>query len=195
MVRFPAVNSCSALATEKLMATQVGESSGLYRLPVRWKDGPVQGVQLQPLCFHQDQRGWLVEVFRQDELDPEHWPAMGYVSQTQPGVRRGPHQHSEQTDVFVFLGPGEFEVVVWDLRAESASWGHRQRFRLGASAPARLIVPPGVAHGYHNISSQPGWVLNFPNRLYRGPGRRQSVDEIRWEILQPEAFPWGKPCP
>ncbi len=159
-------------------------------LPETWTDAPIEQVELVPLEFHHDQRGWLAELFRQDELPPRCWPAMSYVSQTLPGVARGPHQHAHQTDVFVFLGPGEFQVVLWDVRPRSASWGHRMRLRLGASHPARLIVPPGVAHGYRNVGREPGWVLNFPNQLYRGWNRRQPVDELRWEQLRPEAFPW-----
>ncbi len=173
------------------MTTLPGSTAAeTLRLPEHWIDAPIEHVELEPLEFHRDQRGWLAELFRQDELPPRCWPAMAYVSQTQPGVARGPHQHACQTDLFVFLGPGEFEIVLWDARPRAASWGHRMRLRLGASQPARLLVPPGVVHGYRNVGSEPGWVLNFPNQLYRGWGRREAVDELRWEQLRPEAFPW-----
>ncbi len=165
-------------------------TAGELCLPEAWTDAPIQQVELVPLQFHRDQRGWLAELFRRDELPPCCWPAMGYVSQTEPGVARGPHQHTHQTDVFVFLGPGEFQVVLWDVRPGSASRGHRMRLHLGASQPARLVVPPGVVHGYRNVGREPGWVLNFPNQLYRGWNRQQPVDELRWEQLRPEAFPW-----
>jgi dTDP-4-dehydrorhamnose 3,5-epimerase len=44
-----------------------------------------------------------------------------------------------------------------------------------------MIVPPGVVHGYRNVSDRSGWVFNAPNRLYAGPGKRDAVDEIRHE--------------
>jgi dTDP-4-dehydrorhamnose 3,5-epimerase len=44
-----------------------------------------------------------------------------------------------------------------------------------------LIIPPGVVHAYKNVSSEPGLVFNCPNRLFKGPGRNDRVDEIRHE--------------
>lgn len=141
----------------------------------------ILGVICRPLEVYTDQRGWLAEIFRQDETAPEHIPVMAYVSVTQPGVGRGPHAHRDQTDLFCFAGPGDFRVVLWDNRADSPTLGVRQDFHLGASCPAVLIVPPGVVHAYQNISEMPGFVCNFANRLYRGPGRLEAVDEIRFE--------------
>ncbi|PIU52480.1 MAG: dTDP-4-dehydrorhamnose 3,5-epimerase, partial [Deltaproteobacteria bacterium CG07_land_8_20_14_0_80_60_11] len=34
---------------------------------------------------------------------------------------------------------------------------------------------------YQNVGEIPGLVTNFANRLYRGPGRLEAVDEIRFE--------------
>jgi dTDP-4-dehydrorhamnose 3,5-epimerase len=36
-------------------------------------------------------------------------------------------------------------------------------------------------HAYQNIGAVDGIVINCPNRLYRGQGRREQVDEIRHE--------------
>ena len=145
------------------------------------KNVSIAGVVCRPLTVHRDHRGWLAEIFRQDELPPEHLPVMAYLSVTQPGVGRGPHAHHYQTDLFCFPGPGEFQVILWDQRPDSSTCGARQEFRLGESCPGVLIVPPGVVHGYRNVSDRPGWVCNFANRLYRGPGRQEPVDEIRFE--------------
>ena len=38
-----------------------------------------------------------------------------------------------------------------------------------------------MVHAYRNVGNAEGWVLNFPNRLYKGPGRKEPVDEIRHE--------------
>lgn len=141
----------------------------------------IAGVICRPLAVYEDPRGWLAEVFRQDELAPEHHPVMAYISVTKPGVGRGPHAHRHQSDLFCFPGPGDFRVFLWDQRPESPSFGRRQEFVLGESRPGIIIVPPGVVHGYKNIGRAPGWVVNFANRLYRGPGRLEVVDEIRYE--------------
>jgi len=52
---------------------------------------------------------------------------------------------------------------------------------VGADRPMLVIIPAGVVHAYKNIGSEPGLVFNCPNRLYKGPGRKDPVDEIRHE--------------
>ena len=146
-----------------------------------FRAGTIHDVVVRPLKRFADARGWLTELFRQDEMDPVHFPAMGYVSMTLPGVTRGPHEHVEQTDLFAFVGPSSFRVVLWDGRPASASYGIRQEVIAGADQPATVLVPPGVVHAYRNVGSEPGLVFNVPNRLYAGAGKKQPVDEIRHE--------------
>jgi len=143
--------------------------------------GSIDGVVWKPLRKHYDERGWLCELFRHDEFPADVHPAMAYVSATQPGSARGPHEHISQTDFFCFLGPGNFKVYLWDSRPQSRTFGARQTEAVGADKPMILIVPPGVVHAYRNISKEPGVVFNCPNRLYAGPGRKEPVDEIRHE--------------
>lgn len=105
---------------------------------------------------------------------------MGYVSLTHPGVTRGPHEHREQTDLFVFFS-GAFRLFLWDHRADSPTCGHRQVENLGAECPCTVIVPPGVIHAYRNIGASDAIIINCPNRLYAGSGKADPVDEIRHE--------------
>jgi dTDP-4-dehydrorhamnose 3,5-epimerase len=143
--------------------------------------GVIQGVFWHPLTTYHDARGWLCELFRDDELPTEFNPVMAYISMTRPGVARGPHEHVDQADVFCFLGPSNFKVYLWDRRPSSPTFRVKQVEIVGVDRPMRLIVPAGVVHAYKNIGSEPGLVFNCPNRLYKGPGRKESVDEIRYE--------------
>lgn len=152
-------------------------------------DGDIDGVVMRPLKVFNDSRGWLVELFRQDDVVQEWWPVMTYVSQTLPGVTRGPHEHVDQTDGFAFLGPSDFKLYAWDVRAGSTTQGRRMVMVLGASNPVAVWIPPGVVHAYRNIGNVPGLVFNAPNRLYAGWGKKESVDEIRHEEGEPGKFP------
>ncbi|HVX63782.1 MAG TPA: dTDP-4-dehydrorhamnose 3,5-epimerase family protein [Pirellulales bacterium] len=143
--------------------------------------GEIEGVLFKPLRQHADARGWLIEMFRNDELPAEDQPRMGYVSETLPGVARGPHEHVEQADYFLFLGPGDFKLYLWDARQTSSTFHRRQTVIVGQSNRQAVLIPPGVVHAYKNVSDAPGWVINCPNRLYAGEGRKQAVDEIRHE--------------
>jgi dTDP-4-dehydrorhamnose 3,5-epimerase len=146
-----------------------------------WCDGIIHDVVTRPLSKHFDDRGWLAELHRDDEIAPEFRPAMSYVSVTKPGVTRGPHEHRDQADFFCFLGPGNFRVVLWDGREGSPTQGVRQILVAGEDQPRSVLVPAGVVHAYRNESAYDAWVFNAPNRLYRGPGRHEPVDEIRHE--------------
>lgn len=146
-----------------------------------FKISEIAGVEVKDLIKHADGRGWLSELYRSDELDEGLLPEMAYISSTFPGVRRGPHEHAEQTDYFCFLGPSDFKVILWDNRKGSASYGCKMILILGEARPASLVVPPGVVHAYMNIGAVPGLVINAANRLYAGKFRKEPVDEIRYE--------------
>ncbi len=141
----------------------------------------INGVVIRELKQHTDPRGWLVELFRQDEMVPEYYPVMAYISMTKPGVARGPHEHTDQADCFCFIGPATFRLYLWDNRPDSRTYGNKAQLELGEKNPTMVIVPKGVVHGYKNIDSYDGIVYNATNRLYAGEGKREPVDEIRHE--------------
>ena len=147
----------------------------------RFVEASIDGVELSELPAYVDPRGWLCELYRDDELADAHRPTMAYISATHPGIARGPHEHVEQSDVFCFIGPSNFLLQLWDNRDDSPTFGHEMRLILGEDKPTRVVIPPGVVHGYRNVGSSVGIVLNLPNRLYRGAGRKEPVDEIRHE--------------
>jgi dTDP-4-dehydrorhamnose 3,5-epimerase len=143
--------------------------------------GKIHDVVVKPLAKFLDERGWLSELFRADELDPQFLPAMAYISMTRPGVARGPHEHREQADCFAFIGPSNFKVYLWDARDDSPTGGVKQVVYTGVDSPTLIIVPAGVVHAYKNIGGTDGIVFNAPNRLYAGEGKHTPVDEIRHE--------------
>jgi dTDP-4-dehydrorhamnose 3,5-epimerase len=146
-----------------------------------FRDGEIKGVVVRELKKFFDDRGWLTELFRHDELDEEYFPAMTYVSSTNPGITRGPHEHRDQADFFCFMGPSNFKLRLWDNRQDSETYGCRMTKVVGADNPATVLIPAGVVHGYRNVGDVDGIVINCPNRLYRGAGRKEEIDEIRHE--------------
>jgi dTDP-4-dehydrorhamnose 3,5-epimerase len=143
----------------------------------------LEGVVIRPLKKFADPRGWLMEVFRDDELPEGFEPTMGYLSVTHPGVARGPHEHVDQTDGFCFLS-GTFRLTLWENRPGKPA--RKEVYEVGENSPIFVTVPPGVVHAYENISSTDAFVLNFPDRLYAGWGKKEPVDEIRHEDIDSE---------
>lgn len=146
-----------------------------------FQDGPIEDVIWKPLKKYHDARGWLCELFRHDELPSEFHPVMAYISATEPGVARGPHEHVDQADCFCFLGPSSFKLYLWDSRPKSPSYRRRVVEVVGIDNPMLVIIPAGIVHAYKNVGDEPGLVFNCPNRLYRGEGKKDPVDEIRHE--------------
>jgi dTDP-4-dehydrorhamnose 3,5-epimerase len=139
----------------------------------------ITGVIIKKIQKYYDERGYLAELYRQDETDYD--PTMAYASFTKPGVIRGPHEHVYQSDCFIFLGPGTFQLYLWDRREDSATKGEKLELEVGENEPTLIIIPPGVVHGYKCTSDIPAFSLNFPNKLYKGEKKEEEVDEIRWE--------------
>lgn len=146
-----------------------------------FKDGPIEGIVIKELKRYADDRGWLMELFRTDEISAEYVPVMTYVSLTRPGVARGPHEHMDQADYFCFAGPSDFKVYLWDNRPDSKTYGNRMAFVAGESSPSVVIVPKKVVHAYRNVGSEDGLVINCPNRLFKGNAKKEPVDEVRYE--------------
>jgi len=134
----------------------------------------IKNVIIKKINKYDDDRGWLREIWRQDELD-NYQPAMAYVSETKPGASRGPHEHKQQSDCFIFIGPGNFTLHLWDKK------GNYENLTVGADNPTLVVVPPGVVHGYKNTSDVNALVINLPDALYQGRHKTELVDEIRWE--------------
>ena len=144
-------------------------------------NGEIKDVVVYPLKKYFDDRGWLAELFRHDDLAEEFHPVMSYISFTNPGIQRGPHEHVDQADLFCFIGPSTFNMRMWDNRTDSPTFNQMMSFSAGVDEPMAVVVPKGVVHGYRNIGDVDGMVINCPNRLYMGEGKGEEIDEIRHE--------------
>jgi dTDP-4-dehydrorhamnose 3,5-epimerase len=143
--------------------------------------GDIDGVVVYPIKILYDERGWLAELFRHDEIEEKFHPTMAYISYTKPGTVRGPHEHSEQADLFCFIGPSTFNIRLWDNRPESPTYRHFLDIHAGVDDPKAVIIPKGIVHGYKNVGDVDGMVLNCPNRLYMGQKKSEPADDIRHE--------------
>lgn len=161
---------------------------------MEFERGKIHDVRVKALKKFVDERGWLAEIFRHDELAEEFYPAMSYVSLSRPGITRGPHEHEDQADLFVFLGPSNFKLVLWDNRKDSPTYLKKMAMVVGEDAPTSVVVPKGVVHGYRNVGGKDGIVINCPNRLFMGQDKKDPIDEIRHEADPNSPFQMdGKP--
>lgn len=146
-------------------------------------DHDIYDVITSSLAVHEDDRGLLVEAFREDDLSlfaaPDLRPRMSYLSVTHKDVVRGPHEHLVQHDVFVFFRSA-FSLFLWDNRPTSTTFKCRRKIVIEPTEAMRVSVPPGVVHAYR-AEQEHALVMNYPSSLYAGWKRKGPVDEIRHE--------------
>ena len=91
-----------------------------------------------------------------------------------PGVIKAFHYHCKQTDYWV-PARGMFQVALVDFRERSPAFGVRNTFFVGTLRPWRLLIPPGVGHGYKVIDNEPG-VLVYLTSCHYDPSDEGRVD-------------------
>ena len=146
----------------------------------------IKDVIINKIKKYSDSRGWLKEIHRID--DSSFQPEMSYISHTNFNQVRGPHEHKYQSDFFVFAGPGDFELYLWDNRPSSETFGIEQVLVVGETNNINVIVPPGVVHGYKAITEAGSFSINLPDKLYGGVDRKEEIDEIRHENVPNSKF-------
>ena len=139
----------------------------------------IEGIVIKPLTVNADERGYLMEMLREDDEVFERF-GQSYVALNYPGVVRAWHYHRLQTDHFVVV-KGMVKVGLYDAREESPTFDQTQQVFLGERSNSLLKIPVGVMHGYKTIGVEPSLLINFPTRMYN----RAEPDEFR--------VPWDTP--
>jgi dTDP-4-dehydrorhamnose 3,5-epimerase len=104
-------------------------------------------VSLLELTPHADDRGVFTELFRvswEPGVAPTQWNAV----RSEPNVLRGVHVHLRHTDYLTVVA-GKATIGLHDLRSGSPTEGLGTTVELDATAPAALVIPVGVAHGFY----------------------------------------------
>jgi dTDP-4-dehydrorhamnose 3,5-epimerase len=105
----------------------------------------IAGVELLPLDYFEDERGWFLEVRRESSL-PER-TVQTNVSFSRKGVIRGLHYHERgQDDLFTCL-TGMARVVVLDRETDEAF-----TVDIGEENPVAVYIPGHLAHGFEALT-------------------------------------------
>jgi dTDP-4-dehydrorhamnose 3,5-epimerase len=112
-------------------------------------DLPIAGAQLLTLVPHEDPRGSLTEVYRQEWVPGSSPVVQANLSVSRAGVLRGLHWHRRQRDLWCVLSGRAFVALV-DLRQGSPTQGARVELSVDpAELRTAISIPPGVAHGFY----------------------------------------------
>lgn len=152
----------------------------------------IDGVVIKYLKVIPDERGFLMEMLRDDDSLFEGFGQV-YMTGCAKGAAKGWHYHKKQTDHFVCVS-GKALVVLSDLRDNSKTKGETNEFILEAPGEKYkggevknflnkgsflLKIPKGVVHGFCAIDCDEARIMNIPNFHYK----YKNPDEFR--------YPWN----
>jgi dTDP-4-dehydrorhamnose 3,5-epimerase len=144
-----------AAARDSQTVTAAGE--GTRRLP--------EGVFIHRTRTHVDDRGSLVEM-----IDPR-WEQIteplfyAYSWTVRAGHAKGWAIHKQHDDRY-FLVSGEIEVVLFDVRPESATYGLVSVIGVSQYDRGLLTIPRLLWHATRNLGATEAVMVNFPTALY-----------------------------
>jgi dTDP-4-dehydrorhamnose 3,5-epimerase len=167
-------NRTDAGAVEALPDRKTVDSNGVPvdRLP--------DGMILRDVPLHTDERGTVIEL-----LDPRwNWHpdpiVFAYAFTIRPGVVKGWGLHERHEDRYALIA-GEMELVCYDEREDSPTYGEVSKLVLSEHRRQVVNVPAGVWHADRNIGSTDVVVVNFPTIQYD----YEAPDKLRLPLDTP----------
>ena len=125
----------------------------------------LDGMSFYESVRHDDDRGSVTEIY-----DPRWgWHpdplVFSYFFTVRPGIVKGWGLHKEHEDRY-FVISGEMELVTFDPRPESSTFGKVCKVYLSGSRPRLVNIPKFVWHADRNIGTSDAVVVNFPTIQY-----------------------------
>lgn len=124
----------------------------------------IDGVVVKNLKVIPDERGYLMEILRDDDHFYEKF-GQAYLTAVYPGVVKGWHYHKVQVDHFTCV-KGMIKVVLYDAREDSPTHGLVNEFFLGDKNASLVRIPNNVLHGMKGVGTEMGLLLNIPTVHY-----------------------------
>lgn len=132
----------------------------------------IDGVEVRELKRISDNRGFLIELFRQSWFGAVK---QVYCTTLKVGVIKDQtsfHMHNLQKDYMTCL-VGKAKLVMVDIRMDSPTRNEIMEVEMGEGSYKIVSIPPKVLHALQNIGDSEAFVINCIDREYSGD------DEIR----------------
>ena len=151
----------------------------------------IAGIVIESMQVHPDDRGFFAELARLGSRgiasgmvpDSQHQIQIS-TTLTYPGTIKAIHYHYEQTDLWAPIA-GMLQVILYDLRRNSATFGRTNTLYAGVHQPWKILIPPGIGHGYKVLGTQPAQLVYVTDRYYN------PKDEGRLQYDHPDiAYDW-----
>ena len=140
----------------------------------------LEGLKKIELKLHGDARGFFVERYQKERFREAGLPfefVQDNHSRSSPGIVRGLHfQTAPAQGKLVGVARGRIWDVAVDIRPESPTFGRHLGVELSDLEGTMLWIPPGFAHGFCVLGSEPADVVYKVDAVYT-PATESGV---RW---------------
>ena len=122
------------------------------------------GVNIINLRKIPDERGCIFHMLR---VDDAHFSKFGeiYFSLAYPGVIKGWHLHTKQTQNYAVI-KGMIKLVLFDSRENSPTYRKIYELFIGEQDYKLVTIPPGIINGYKCIGNDECIVANCSDMPY-----------------------------
>ncbi len=132
----------------------------------------IAGIVVEPLQIYADDRGFFAELARlgtpgtaANMIPDAQRQIQISATLSYPGTIKAIHYHYEQSDLWAPVA-GMLQVFLSDLRSNSPTFGAINTLYVGKFRPWRILIPPGVAHGYKVIGAEPAQLVYLTDRYH-----------------------------
>lgn len=122
------------------------------------------------LEVHKDERGWLVEILKANELEGP--VKQLHITSIKKGAVRGNHYHSKRIEWF-FIVAGRATLVLENIKNKN-----RKIFNLSPKNPMVVTIYPFIAHAVKNTSKETAYSVSAQNDIFDP----EKPDKIPYKI-------------
>lgn len=120
----------------------------------------MKGVEVNSLEIKKDERGWLAEIIRKEELVRNKEFGQFMVTTAYPNCVKGNHYHTRKFEWYCVL-KGEARLVLKNNQS-----GEREELILNEHQLKSVRIPPHVSHAIENIGTEMMYLLVYTDEPF-----------------------------
>lgn len=119
----------------------------------------MKGIEIKELIVHRDNRGWLAEIFRPEDVN-KTMNGQVTITTAHPGVVKANHYHKRKHEWYCVI-KGKMKLVLKDIKT-----GKKEEMILSENELKIVKIGPNIAHGLKNIGNEMLWLLMYIDETF-----------------------------
>ena len=103
----------------------------------------MKGIEEKKLTVHTDNRGWLAEIFRPEDVN-KTMSGQVTITTAHPGIVKANHYHKTKTEWYCVI-QGKMKLALKDMKTLKT-----EEIILTSDEMKLLKIGPNIAHGFKN---------------------------------------------